>query len=122
MKPNPSNVFSVITIHGLTGHPINTWTQDRVCWPRDLLPQAVPAPIRVFSFGYHAHQFGGYADLDIEDAALQLIDQVESVRTDPEVGLSTPLIAPCVLKNHSRRGTGRSSLLPIHLGALFLRR
>lgn len=70
---------SILLIHGLTGHAINTWSHGGICWPRDLLPQALKIPTRVLSFGYDAGRYGD-ANLDIEDAALQLISELERVR------------------------------------------
>ncbi|EEQ27260.1 LipA and NB-ARC domain-containing protein [Microsporum canis CBS 113480] len=69
----------ILLIHGLTGHAINTWSHGGICWPRDLLPQALKIPTRVLSFGYDAGRYGD-ANLDIEDAALQLISELERVR------------------------------------------
>lgn len=67
-------------IHGLTGHPIQTWSRGGVCWPHELLPSALPEPVRVLTFGYDAGRFGGDANLDIEDAALQLISTLQRIR------------------------------------------
>lgn len=76
---------SILLIHGLTGHPIQSWSRKGVCWPYGLLPSALPVPVRVLTFGYDAGRFGGDANLDIEDAALQLISELERVRGNSEV-------------------------------------
>src|ERR1700733_621867 len=26
---------SIVFVHGLRGHPTNTWTKDKICWPKD---------------------------------------------------------------------------------------
>ncbi|KAM5439316.1 hypothetical protein MferCBS31731_004738 [Microsporum ferrugineum] len=80
----------ILLIHGLTGHAINTRSHGGICWPRDLLPQALKIPTRVLSFGYDAGRYGD-ANLDIEDAALQLISELERVR--PVKERTRPLIA-----------------------------
>lgn len=82
--------YSIVTIHGLTGHFMKTWTtEDDVCWPRDLLPKMTTllGTTRVMTFGYAAGQLGTKLDLDIEDAAWQLIHGLEKVRSTPEVGI-----------------------------------
>ncbi|KAF3491046.1 uncharacterized protein GIQ15_00563 [Arthroderma uncinatum] len=79
----------ILLVHGLTGHPINTWSHGDICWPRDLLPQALKVSARVLSFGYDAGRYGD-ANLDIEDAALQLISELERVR--PAKERTRPLI------------------------------
>ncbi|KAH8659272.1 hypothetical protein BGZ60DRAFT_414934 [Tricladium varicosporioides] len=88
---NPQIKADVILIHGLTGHYVKTWTlkrqKDSVFWPRDLLPkvESRTGPIRIMTFGYAAGQHGSQVDLDIEDAAWQLINELERVRTTPEL-------------------------------------
>jgi len=69
---------------------MKTWTtEDDVCWPRDLLPKMTTllGTTRVMTFGYAAGQLGTKLDLDIEDAAWQLIHGLEKVRSTPEVGI-----------------------------------
>ncbi|RKK63859.1 hypothetical protein BFJ69_g16852 [Fusarium oxysporum] len=41
----------VVFLHGLRGDREETWTQDGVLWPKDLLPQDIPES-RIFLFGY----------------------------------------------------------------------
>lgn len=50
-----SDETSIIAVHGLGGHPINTWTskQTELSWLRDLLPKHLPRA-RILSYGYDA--------------------------------------------------------------------
>jgi hypothetical protein len=93
-------VDSIVTIHGLTGHLMKTWTtEDDICWPRDLLPQmaSVLRPTRIMTFGYAAGQLGTKLDLDIEDAAWQLIHGLERIRSTPEVILTDAVVSTVFL-------------------------
>ena len=73
-------------VHGLAGHPIHTWSRDGVCWPQDFLHRQLRVPVRVLSFGYDAGKFRDHANLDIEDAALLLIDRLHEARPTAKVG------------------------------------
>ncbi|KAG4282361.1 hypothetical protein FPRO06_09034 [Fusarium proliferatum] len=42
---------SIVFLHGLRGDREKTWTKSGVVWPKDLLPDDVPAS-RIFLFGY----------------------------------------------------------------------
>ena len=56
-------ITSIIFVHGLRGHRLDTWTKQGICWPKDLLPQE-PAlsNVRILSFGYDSRvvDFGGH--------------------------------------------------------------
>jgi hypothetical protein len=51
--------YSVVFIHGITGHPYRTWAADKTIdpWIMALLPQAVPGA-RILTFGYHSQIVG----------------------------------------------------------------
>ncbi|DAA78513.1 TPA_exp: Uncharacterized protein A8136_4489 [Trichophyton benhamiae CBS 112371] len=83
-------VADILLISGLTGDPINTWSYGDICWPRDLLPQALSSPVRILSFGYNPSRHSNVYP-DIEDSALHLISELERVR--PVKEKSRPLIA-----------------------------
>ena len=51
------------------------------------------------TFGYDAGRFGGDANLDIEDAALQLISELERVRATPQVRSSRSGVIYATCKN-----------------------
>ncbi|KAF5577876.1 ribonuclease p mrp [Fusarium pseudocircinatum] len=44
----------IVFLHGLRGDREETWTKNGVLWPKDLLPDDVPAS-RIFLFGYDAN-------------------------------------------------------------------
>ncbi|KAF8528200.1 hypothetical protein BU17DRAFT_38655, partial [Hysterangium stoloniferum] len=66
----------VVFVHGLDGHPIDSWTAaNGICWPRDLLPTLIPRA-RVLSYGYDARTRGPRSTLAeqlLEDYAIDLI-------------------------------------------------
>ncbi|WEW58160.1 hypothetical protein PRK78_003628 [Emydomyces testavorans] len=74
-------IHSILMIHGLYGHAIFTWSVGDICWPRDLLPRALKSNVRILTFGYNAGRYGIPANLDIEDAAIQLVYWLEAVRS-----------------------------------------
>ncbi|KAK4203324.1 hypothetical protein QBC40DRAFT_251294 [Triangularia verruculosa] len=46
--------LDIIFVHGLRGHPIDSWSLDQVCWPRDLLKDDVE-DARIITWGYDAN-------------------------------------------------------------------
>lgn len=57
--------LSIVFVHSLQGHHIDTWSKNNICWPRDLLlrEQAL-SNARILSFGYDSRvvdYFGGQA-------------------------------------------------------------
>ncbi|KAB5540561.1 hypothetical protein GE09DRAFT_1205853 [Coniochaeta sp. 2T2.1] len=109
----------IVTIHGLTGHFMKTWTtEDDISWPRDLLLKMTTAlgATRTMTFGYAAGQLGTKLDLDIEDAAWQLIHGLERVRSTSE-----QRICPLIFVVHSLGGLVLKKALIISNNALSLR-
>ena len=60
---DPLATVDIVLVHGLNGHPQNTWTaKNGVFWPQDLLPVTLKsAKARVLVYGYNAdvYTFGG---------------------------------------------------------------
>ncbi|KAK7531761.1 uncharacterized protein J3D65DRAFT_606826 [Phyllosticta citribraziliensis] len=53
----PDAVADVCFVHGLGGHPEETWSKGDCCWPQQLLPKTFSRrniKIRILSFGYDA--------------------------------------------------------------------
>lgn len=48
--------MDIVLVHGLNGHPLNTWTaKNGVFWPNQLLPVTLrQAKARVLVYGYNA--------------------------------------------------------------------
>jgi len=71
--PNASALVDIIFIHGLGGHPYETWSKDDTYWPTQLLPSDIPTA-RVLSFGYHSSNntvFDHAGNLDHEIARVR---------------------------------------------------
>ena len=59
--------ISIIFVHGLRGHRLNTWTKQGICWPQDLLAkEPALSNVRILSFGYDSRVvvFGGQVGLN----------------------------------------------------------
>lgn len=65
----------LIAIHGLGGHPQNTWTAGKHSWLEDFLPVDLPQ-LRIMVFGYNdARTFSGSGS-NIENTALDLLEDI----------------------------------------------
>ncbi|CAG8958691.1 hypothetical protein HYFRA_00011533 [Hymenoscyphus fraxineus] len=49
-----SIVADIVFVHGLRGDPIATWSDGKVCWPRDFLRDDVPNT-RIMTWGYDSN-------------------------------------------------------------------
>jgi hypothetical protein len=60
--------YSIVFVHGLNGHPKDTWTsKSGVFWPADLLPDIIASKrVRILTYGYNASvvSFTGGASTD----------------------------------------------------------
>jgi hypothetical protein len=79
-------LFSLVFIHGLGGHPIETWQKDGTVWPRDLLPRdAQQARIMTFRYETDVSQFfGAWSGSGIIQHALNLLQDLQRERRAPE--------------------------------------
>ncbi|KAF7115826.1 hypothetical protein CNMCM5793_003466 [Aspergillus hiratsukae] len=49
-------LVDIVFVHGLNGHPYNTWSTKEVFWPADLLPGLLePCKVRILTYGYNAN-------------------------------------------------------------------
>ena len=100
---------SIIFIHGLRGHPFNTWSVGAVCWPRDFLSQHIENA-RIITWGYDA-SFVNATRLAGQDTiaghAKSLLGDLSFLRED-KVKLS--LKVNTRISDHSRRCELSSSL------------
>lgn len=46
-----TNLNSIVFVHGLRGHALETWSKGLVCWPRDILKDDIPNA-RIITWGY----------------------------------------------------------------------
>lgn len=84
--------FDVVAIHGLNGHPLDTWTykkpEGQVFWLQDLLPKALPGA-RIFTYGYDSRTFFSPSTGNIGSYAKGLLDDLNLERRSPAVCLHT---------------------------------
>ncbi|KAF8515029.1 Alpha/Beta hydrolase protein [Hysterangium stoloniferum] len=79
-----SPTVDVVLVHGLDGHPINSWTTDDICWPRDLLPRLIQHA-RVLSYGYGVQDSkNALAEQLLEHYATNLIASLAEHRSNTE--------------------------------------
>jgi hypothetical protein len=54
--PGHDPSVDLVLIHGLNGHPRDTWTvsESNLFWPQDLLPKTIPDSVRILTYGYNA--------------------------------------------------------------------
>ena len=98
-------IASIVFVHGLGGDPVNTWTDDTVFWPKQLLPHDIPKA-RILSFGYRANIvdfWGSPSENRIDNHADDLVGALAALRerTNTVRGLSfTILYAWSHYKSH----------------------
>jgi hypothetical protein len=88
IEPQADYDLDVVAIHGLTGHPFETWTYNEhgrnVLWLQDLLPNALPGA-NIYTYGYDADLFFSSSIVDIDSCAKALLDRLLQVREPPAV-------------------------------------
>ena len=86
----------LVLVHGLSGHPENTWTaqESDTFWPHDLLPKTIPNGVRILTYGYNAtvgDQLGGESSSDeIHHHAQTLVQTLFANRSVRTSGLAIP--------------------------------
>jgi hypothetical protein len=57
---HPDAKVDIVLVHGLNGHPRDTWTADNgVFWPSQLLPQSLQARVLVYGYDGDLSTFAG---------------------------------------------------------------
>ena len=81
--------FSIVAVHGLGGHAMNTWTHEATgkLWLRDLLPHAIPNS-RIMTFGYDSRVAGSKSVVGMMENANILLTQLSLLRNSDEVSIS----------------------------------
>ena len=82
-----SNIYSsIVAVHGLGGHPYDTWTEETSgkMWLRDFLPSQVPYT-RIMSYGYDSLVAFSMSELELGDVAADLLNRLDGERGTPEV-------------------------------------
>ncbi|KAK5054527.1 hypothetical protein LTR84_001418 [Exophiala bonariae] len=87
--------IDVVAIHGLNGHPYNTWKHDGVIWFSKFLPQHLPGfDLRICTFGYNSRVLGGGSFFRVRDFATQLLESLLSKRSQTDTK-DVPLFFIC---------------------------
>ena len=82
-----SNVLSsIVAVHGLGGHPYDTWTEEKSgkMWLRDFLPSQVPHT-RIMSYGYDSLVAFSKSEIELGDVAADLLNRLDGERGMSEV-------------------------------------
>jgi protein SERAC1 len=79
---------SVVAVHGLNGHYLNTWTwqdpETKTNWLTDLLPGKL-ANARIMSFAYNANTFSDQSKGELMDHSVSLLDYLDMKRDEIQV-------------------------------------
>ncbi|KAI9799148.1 MAG: hypothetical protein M1833_004188 [Piccolia ochrophora] len=78
-------LVDIVFVHGLNGHPKDTWTKNGVFWPAQLLPKTLNhVQARILTYGYNAdvYAFGGKSATSdyIHEHAQTLITTLDAER------------------------------------------
>ncbi|ROW10617.1 hypothetical protein VMCG_01995 [Cytospora schulzeri] len=122
-------LVDIVTVHGLSGHPQNTWTNFTTehFWPLQSLPEDIPRS-RIMAFGYNTSVSPLHNSTAlISDIAKQLISHLHNKRTS-ESQKQRPIIfiahslGGIVIKEflHIASNTGNEDLASSVCGILFL--
>ena len=82
----PNVYSSIVAVHGLCGDPFETWTEEisGKLWLRDFLPSQVPNT-RIMSYGYDSSATFSKSEIELGDAAADLLNRLNDERGAPEV-------------------------------------
>lgn len=84
--------FSIVAVHGLGGHAMDTWTHPSTgkLWLRDFLPVTIP-DARILTFGYASKVVGSKSVIGIMENANSLLTQLSLFRDSHKVLKILPL-------------------------------
>ncbi|KAL8688063.1 MAG: hypothetical protein Q9218_005932 [Villophora microphyllina] len=103
--------LDIIAVHGLNGHPRETWAYKEsgreIYWLQEFLPKALP-DARIYTFGYSAKAASSSSIGVLSDYATQLLDALQLQRQHSEVvsresatvGVTHELVVPLDGKDH----------------------
>ena len=106
---------SLVAIHGLNGHPLETWTHEpsRKLWLRDLLPQVIPN-IRIMTYGYNAKFWNFTAHQDLRHISQKLLADLVDFRTTTEVCKDFTRVSPSErCSSDDDLGTASADYIPL---------
>lgn len=86
-------LFSIIAIHGLDGHPEESWTAENgKLWLRDFLPKVIPQA-RIMTYGYDAYTHGRKElnDESVYNIARNMLARLASERQRTDVSHDRPV-------------------------------
>ena len=87
--------FSIVAVHGLGGHAMNTWThaETEKLWLRDLLPLAIPNA-RIMTFGYDSRVVDSRSILGIMENANSLLTHLGNYRNSRDMKVCDSFYLP----------------------------
>ncbi|KAH6651265.1 hypothetical protein F5144DRAFT_478620, partial [Chaetomium tenue] len=69
----------IVAVHGLRGHPLESWMDADRLWLRDFLPSQFRY-VRVFTFGYESDLAFAGDGSNIPDHATMLLEELSRIR------------------------------------------
>ena len=76
-----TKIVDIVAIHGLFGHPLETWQADNGnIWLQSLLPNDLPSA-RILSYGWTSDLTSKNAMTDLDTVALGLLQELSAKRT-----------------------------------------
>ena len=93
--PNATECIDIVAIHGLNGHYLNTWTDEKskINWLKAFVPEIVPAA-RVMSFSYNSMLQFSKSTSDVVTFGQQLLECLNAERESMEES-QRPIIFIC---------------------------
>ncbi|KAL3421308.1 ankyrin repeat protein [Phlyctema vagabunda] len=88
-------MVEIVAIHGLNGHPFDTWKKDNVIWFSQFVPDFLPDfNLRISTFGYNSRDAFGDTTLQLEYFVSQLITELHLKRRNTNTS-TVPIVFLC---------------------------